>query len=72
MCCTVVTCAYVTRSWCEIAVLDAGPGRPEGQADSLFTPYFTTRFSGMGQRLPLCRAIVERHDRQNCSGAASR
>lgn len=58
---TVATGASDDGSLCRIAILDTGPGLPEGSADSLFTPYFTTKSSGMGQGLPLCRSIVDRH-----------
>lgn len=58
---TVVTCANDNGSRCRIAILDTGPGLPEGHSDALFTPYFTTKSSGTGQGLPLCRSIVDRH-----------
>ena len=58
---TVLTCASDNGSPCEIAILDTGPGLPEGHSDALFTPYFTTKSAGMGQGLPLCRSIVEGH-----------
>ena len=58
---TVLTCASDNGSPCEIAILDTGPGLPEGYSDALFTPYFTTKSAGMGLGLLLCRSIVEAH-----------
>ena len=54
----------VTQSssrWVTIAVIDRGPGIPEGVAKQLFTPFFTTRTEGMGLGLSLCRTVVEQH-----------
>jgi two-component system sensor histidine kinase DctS len=46
----------------EVAVADRGPGIPAGDADQLFTPFFTTKPEGMGMGLGICRSIVEYHD----------
>jgi two-component system sensor kinase FixL len=44
-----------------LAVSDSGPGiRPE-VAEKLFEPYFTTKESGTGMGLPICRSTVEAH-----------
>jgi two-component system sensor histidine kinase DctS len=42
-------------------VADLGHGIPEGVADQLFTPFFTTKQEGMGLGLSLCRTVVEQH-----------
>jgi two-component system sensor histidine kinase DctS len=44
-----------------IRVSDSGPGIADDVAPRLFTPFFSTRRSGMGLGLHLCRSVVERH-----------
>jgi two-component system sensor kinase FixL len=45
----------------EIGVADTGPGlAPEVRAN-LFRPFVTTKDSGMGVGLSICRSIVETH-----------
>jgi C4-dicarboxylate-specific signal transduction histidine kinase len=43
-----------------VAVRDAGIGLGSA-ADRLFTPFFTTKASGMGMGLPISRSLVEGH-----------
>jgi C4-dicarboxylate-specific signal transduction histidine kinase len=45
----------------ELAVRDSGPGIPDDLANEVFKPFFTTKSSGMGMGLALCRTIVEAH-----------
>jgi PAS domain S-box-containing protein len=45
----------------EIAVADSGPGLPREVADHLFEPFISTKHSGMGLGLSICRSIVEAH-----------
>ena len=47
--------------WVEFWVADLGHGIPEGVAEKLFTPFFTTKQEGMGLGLSLCRTVVEQH-----------
>ncbi|BDU59422.1 PAS domain-containing sensor histidine kinase [Limnohabitans sp. MORI2] len=47
--------------WIEFLVADLGHGIPEGVAEKLFTPFFTTKQEGMGLGLSLCRTVVEQH-----------
>jgi C4-dicarboxylate-specific signal transduction histidine kinase len=44
-----------------VAVRDAGIGLLGSEADRLFTPFFTTKASGMGMGLPISRSLVEGH-----------
>ncbi|HEY0799890.1 MAG TPA: ATP-binding protein, partial [Steroidobacteraceae bacterium] len=42
-------------------VEDSGPGIPAEAIGRLFESFFTTKPSGMGMGLPICRSIVEAH-----------
>jgi signal transduction histidine kinase len=43
-------------------VADTGPGIPSQSVERIFNPLFTTKSSGMGMGLSICRSIVESHD----------
>jgi signal transduction histidine kinase len=44
-----------------VAVEDTGVGLPHGAEDDLFHPFFTTKPSGIGMGLPICRQVAEAH-----------
>jgi signal transduction histidine kinase len=44
-----------------VTVDDTGPGIPATDFERLFQSFFTTKESGMGIGLPICRSIVEAH-----------
>ncbi len=44
-----------------VGVRDSGVGIPDGHADRLFNPFFTTKSNGMGMGLSICRSIIEAH-----------
>lgn len=44
-----------------ISVRDSGSGLAKGVADNLFKPFVSTKTSGMGVGLSICRTIVEAH-----------
>ena len=50
-----------TSRWLQFLVADLGQGIPDGVAEKLFTPFFTTKQEGMGLGLSLCRTVVEQH-----------
>jgi signal transduction histidine kinase len=45
----------------EVSVSDRGCGVPDDFADSLFTPFSTTKSSGMGMGLSISQAIIRAH-----------
>jgi len=47
--------------WPEVAVADAGRGLNPDVASRLFQPFVTTKPSGMGLGLSICRSIIESH-----------
>lgn len=42
-------------------VVDEGPGLPEEDVERIFDPFFSTKASGVGLGLALCRQIARRH-----------
>jgi signal transduction histidine kinase len=47
-----------------LTVTDSGPGIDSKKAKQLFKPFFTTKSSGMGLGLPICKSIIEAHGGQ--------
>ena len=44
-----------------VSIQDSGPGIPEVQLSRMFEPFVTTKPSGMGMGLAICRTIIEAH-----------
>jgi signal transduction histidine kinase len=44
-----------------VTVRDSGPGLKPENFDHLFEPFYTTKSSGMGMGLSICRSIIEAH-----------
>ncbi|MDR3487857.1 MAG: ATP-binding protein, partial [Bradyrhizobium sp.] len=47
-----------------VAVSDSGPGLPQANLDRLFEAFYTTKASGLGMGLSICRSIIEAHGGQ--------
>lgn len=56
-----ITGRPVTAEAVEIAVADTGPGIAPEVAKDLFKPFVTTKATGMGVGLSICRSIVQSH-----------
>jgi C4-dicarboxylate-specific signal transduction histidine kinase len=44
-----------------VAVRDSGPGFAPDRAELLFAPFHTTKSTGLGMGLSICRSIIEAH-----------
>ncbi|WP_145573093.1 sensor histidine kinase [Yersinia alsatica] len=53
------TVSQQAKQWV-IQIEDNGPGLSQQQLDNLFTPFYTTRESGLGLGLTLCETLVQR------------
>jgi two-component system sensor kinase FixL len=56
-----VSLRAVSPDFLQVAVADTGPGLDKEIADKLFQPFMTTKKTGMGMGLNICRGIVEAH-----------
>jgi two-component system sensor kinase FixL len=45
----------------QVSVADTGLGISEDMAEKLFQPFVTTKATGMGMGLSICRGIIEAH-----------
>ena len=60
----VVTTILRDQETIEISVADSGPGLAPEIVEHLFQPFISTKRSGMGLGLSICRTIVEAHGGQ--------
>jgi signal transduction histidine kinase len=52
-----------------VVVGDSGPGIDAGNLERVFEPFYTTKTSGVGMGLSICRSIIEGHGGQLWAGA---
>jgi signal transduction histidine kinase/integral membrane sensor domain MASE1 len=53
---------YVPADSCvQLTVTDSGCGIPPGDLERIFQPFVTTKSSGMGMGLAICRSVAESH-----------
>jgi C4-dicarboxylate-specific signal transduction histidine kinase len=68
-----ISSSLMTDNWVRISVEDTGPGIALDSRDRVFERFFTTRSTGMGIGLPICRTIIEAHrgriELANCSNS---
>jgi signal transduction histidine kinase len=57
----IISSASVEPGMVVVAVADSGRGLHPDTADRIFESFFTTKPSGMGMGLSICRSIVELH-----------
>jgi len=56
-----ISTGNVDRSRVLVAVRDSGPGFASDQGELLFVPFHTTKSTGLGMGLSICRSIIEAH-----------
>jgi two-component system, LuxR family, sensor kinase FixL len=58
---TIVTRVIAATGMAEVDVIDSGPGIAPELGERLFQPFVTTKKTGMGLGLSICREIVDAH-----------
>jgi signal transduction histidine kinase len=48
--------------WLTLTVADTGGGLPAGLGEQIFEPFVSTKETGLGLGLSICKRIVEAHD----------
>jgi PAS domain S-box-containing protein len=56
-----ISTAIAETGGVRVAVRDSGPGLASGMLDRLFEAFYTTKASGLGLGLSICRSIIETH-----------
>lgn len=45
----------------ETSIKDTGPGIPQDKLSTIFDPFYSTKESGTGLGLPICKKIIDEH-----------
>ncbi|HEY4648190.1 MAG TPA: ATP-binding protein, partial [Gemmatimonadales bacterium] len=56
-----ISTSMTADGWAELTVQDRGTGIPPERLDQIFDAFFTTKASGLGLGLAICRSIVHAH-----------
>lgn len=56
-----VTAYALSADYVRLEVIDRGHGIPDEVGKNLFTPFFSTKQSGMGMGLSICQSIINSH-----------
>lgn len=56
-----VSAGRESEQFITVRVEDTGQGIPEGRLELIFDPFYTTKQTGMGMGLAICRAIIQAH-----------
>lgn len=56
---TIELCTWLTDGWIHVSIRDTGHGIESGHAGQIYEPYFTTKPTGTGLGLFVCKNIVE-------------
>jgi signal transduction histidine kinase len=51
-----------TEEGVAVSVADRGPGIAEDHLERVFEPFYSTKGSGLGIGLAICRRLIEAHD----------
>ena len=50
-----------SNGFVRVSVHDSGPGIPSEDVDRVFEPFYTTKISGLGMGLAVCKHIITDH-----------
>jgi len=56
-----ITTGQAESSGVLVSVRDTGPGLAPATVERLFEPFYTTKPTGLGMGLSICRSIIEEH-----------
>jgi PAS domain S-box-containing protein len=56
-----ITTLNIDADQVRVSVADSGPGLEPNTANRIFEPFYTTKVSGMGMGLSICRSILQNH-----------
>jgi signal transduction histidine kinase len=57
----IITTRNIDADQVQVSVADSGPGLDPNAASRIFDPFYTTKASGMGMGLSICRSLVQNH-----------